>query len=251
MGNIVEALSKKAYSNETKAAFAGPTEEELADPLVHLRKFIVTVCLSTLKHRAFAELQQLLFGVEFGITKDEHGEIHGALILMLDVITQWSSTYFMLRCAIQLHKAIDMMMVHANLSELAKYQLSQDGWKHIEFLALILKKANMCQQMLSTNSYLSLPMSISALKHLQSSWEALQDQCWDQGNNKTAEVLQKGLNKLAKYYKLQEKSEAYETHSILDFKKWWTNLVLDKDSGQLIMLAEQAEQEFIKTCGCK
>ncbi|KAL0563518.1 hypothetical protein V5O48_018548, partial [Marasmius crinis-equi] len=56
VGDVVKALSKKAYSNKTKAAITNPAKAKLAGPLVHLQKFVVTACLSTLKHCTFAEL---------------------------------------------------------------------------------------------------------------------------------------------------------------------------------------------------
>jgi len=71
----------------------------------------------------------------------------------------------------------------------------------------LLQKAHVGQQMLSGDRYPTLYKAIPALEHLQSEWEALQDNY--NLEDPMYNVLQAGLDKLAIYYLKMESTDAY------------------------------------------
>ena len=59
---------------------------------------------------------------------------------MLDVVTRWSSTYFMLRRAFKLKDAINSFTQDAKYEDkLGKFKIKDDGWKQIEQVLDILE----------------------------------------------------------------------------------------------------------------
>ncbi|KIJ35444.1 hypothetical protein M422DRAFT_262406 [Sphaerobolus stellatus SS14] len=184
---------------------------------------------TTLTPEQLADLVVALRGfMSLPNTKKPFERFKGTLELLLNVVTRWSSTYFMLHCACKLRKALDAIVQHWDYSEvLSKFKVSEAGWKRIELILNILEKAHIGQQMLSGDRYPTLYKAIPALEHLQAEWETLQDKYEEDHPVKV--VLQAGLDKLGIYYLKMESTDAYAIVMILTpyvkmlyLEEWWT-----------------------------
>ncbi|KAI0713358.1 hypothetical protein C8Q76DRAFT_581011, partial [Earliella scabrosa] len=88
----------------------------------------------------------------------------------------------------------------------AAFQMPAEGWKRIKACADILADANRYQQICSTTHAPTLHQVIPALETLQSRWEAKRA---DPKYEWFHPALDKGLEKLTKYYKRLDNARAY------------------------------------------
>ncbi|KZT56097.1 hypothetical protein CALCODRAFT_424408, partial [Calocera cornea HHB12733] len=131
------------------------------------------------------------------------------LELILDVRTRWSSTYFMLRRALELRTSLDSVLLFPDHADkLAKFRITQEGWTRLEQIAEILSIAHRGQQALSADSHPTLHLAIPALEYPMSEWEQLEDGKYANDPDMCA-VLRAGIDKLGAYYLKMEKTDAY------------------------------------------
>ncbi|KZT57535.1 hypothetical protein CALCODRAFT_541428, partial [Calocera cornea HHB12733] len=109
------------------------------------------------------------------LQRDTAGEVIGALELVLDVRTRWSSTFAMLSRALLLRSSLEaVLLLPEHEDKLARFKISAAGWSRIQQIADVLQIAHKGQQMLSAESHPTLYMAIPALESPMAAWEKLQ-----------------------------------------------------------------------------
>ncbi|KZO92047.1 hypothetical protein CALVIDRAFT_456369, partial [Calocera viscosa TUFC12733] len=154
----------------------------------------------------------------------------GALELILDVCTCWSSTYAMLTRALELCSSLSAVLLDPEHEDkLARFCITPAGWNQIQSIADILEFTHKGQQRLSADSHPTLYMAIPALESPMSTWEKLQKGKYATDSS-MLDVLEAGIKKMGEYYLKMEKSDAYVIAMILTpyvkmkyLEKWWTD----------------------------
>ncbi|ESK81606.1 ac transposase [Moniliophthora roreri MCA 2997] len=136
------------------------------------------------------------------------------LNLILDIVTQWNSTYFMVKCAHELQTAVDKLCIRNKLYQ--KYKISKEEWELVKVVADFLEVFQNASEKMSSSSFPTLSASllvyvklINAVKEFMRSKTARKH--WN---------LYSGLHtckaKLEKYFdKLMEESEYYYAAAVL------------------------------------
>ncbi|KZO91458.1 hypothetical protein CALVIDRAFT_489146, partial [Calocera viscosa TUFC12733] len=202
---LKKLVCKQAYEDAASAIEAQLSVEDLRDPVVALRGLIVALRSSSSRRDAFQTAQ----AIHRKLQRNNAGEIVGALELLLDVRTGWSSTYFMLQRALELRSSLESVLLfpeHAD--KLARFRITRDGWQCLQQITEILQIAHHGQQLLSADSHPTLHLAIPAIEYPMSEWEKLQDTKYAEDPDLKA-VLQAGIDKLSDYYLRMEKSDAY------------------------------------------
>jgi len=123
--DVLKALTAQPFRDAIAAIETDLTPEQLDDPVVALRGLIAAVCsvlnrllieiiiifqlrMSPQRREAFREIQ----GSIFKLAKGKDGKYIGTYELLLDVVTRWSSTYFMLERACKLCKVSRYFLFH-------------------------------------------------------------------------------------------------------------------------------------------
>ncbi|KAF7372312.1 putative AC transposase [Mycena venus] len=142
--------------------------------------------------------------------------------LILDMKVRWSSTYYMLLRALELHEAVDEFVVDisydgANAEERAKVKalkLTREEWKRVDKFTGFLAYAEKAQQAFSSGTIPSLHNAIPALEVLHSAWSKKAD---IPSNSNYAPALNSVAEKINEYYQKtilnpKEKGRYFEKH---------------------------------------
>ncbi|KZT57280.1 hypothetical protein CALCODRAFT_434492, partial [Calocera cornea HHB12733] len=160
---------------------------------------------SSSRREAFQTAQ----GLRRKLQRNAAGELIGALELILDVRTRWSSTYAMLTRALELRSSLEaVLMMPEHEDKLARYRITSAGWRRIQNIANILECAHKGQQRLSADSHPTLFMAIPALEAPMAAWEKLQKEKYAD-DIVMQDVIEAGIRKMSEYYLKMEKSDAY------------------------------------------
>ncbi|KAJ7809475.1 hypothetical protein B0H14DRAFT_3759706 [Mycena olivaceomarginata] len=116
------------------------------------------------------------------------------LELLRDVITRWSSTLLM----------IDRGLLLRPFEELRKFNLGDEEWAALEVFKKILDVPHAFQQKLSAEKTPTLCNALPAFEAMINKWQQMQ-----LDNPETADIIQKGLDKLGSYQDRLEHVPAY------------------------------------------
>ncbi|KAJ7794550.1 hypothetical protein B0H13DRAFT_1675360, partial [Mycena leptocephala] len=126
------------------------------------------------------------------------------LQLLWDVDTRWSSTLLMIDRAILLREAIDKFLSDPAFRDLHKYKLGAPEWKALEAFKRILAVPHAFQQKLSAEKTPTLGDALPAFEAMIKAWEIQQV-----NHPETADIVQKGIDKLGSYQERVENVPAY------------------------------------------
>ncbi|EUC59808.1 transmembrane protein, putative, partial [Rhizoctonia solani AG-3 Rhs1AP] len=80
--------------------------------------------------------------------------------LILDVVTQWNSTYFMLERALEFSEAIDALTSHPKVKIFCHYALSKDDWKGVSLICKWLSYFCSASALMAAKKYPTLSFSL-------------------------------------------------------------------------------------------
>ncbi|RDB14951.1 putative AC transposase [Hypsizygus marmoreus] len=172
-----------------------------------------------------------------------------ALMLLIDMVVRWSSTYIMLKRAEVLQKFVDTFVYEIGLEEpdlqkrakLDALKLTPDEWKRVKKFIDLLAHSDRAQQAFSSENTPTLHNAVPALEALHAAWSARRDR--DKYEDFST-ALTAGLEKIEEYYEKTSESHAYTFAMLLDpntkmshFEKHWEKDLQDE-------VLESAEEIF-------
>ncbi|KAJ7691514.1 ribonuclease H-like domain-containing protein [Mycena olivaceomarginata] len=160
------------------------------DPIATLRAIVRQIRSSSLRRHFFSDVLKSLQ------LKD--------LELLRDVITRWSSTLLMIDRGLLLRPAVDSFLSSNQFEELRKFNLGDEEWAALEVFKKILDVPHAFQQKLSAEKTPTLCNALPAFEAMINKWQQMQ-----LDNPETADIIQKGLDKLGSYQDRLEHVPAY------------------------------------------
>ncbi|KAI5991213.1 ribonuclease H-like domain-containing protein [Pisolithus albus] len=144
-----------------------------------------------------------------------------SLQLLLDMKVRWSSTYVMLRRALELKEYVNEFVRHIGIQErnvekrqkLLNLELSEAEWDRVRLLLSLLGYAEKAQHAFSTEHGPTLHAALPALEALHKAWSLRMDSVKYMD---FTDALEAALRKVSEYYERTASSDAYIMAMILD-----------------------------------
>ncbi|KAF5329115.1 hypothetical protein D9758_017952 [Tetrapyrgos nigripes] len=247
---VISTYSKSKYFNPANPEEHEPDTETINRDEIGLIRSIVV------KARSSAKRKELFKTIQTRPPSQHNGP---PLMLLLDMVVRWSSTFIMLERAESLKQFVDTFVYEIGLLEsentdkrrkIDQLKLSDKEWQRVKLFLNLLAYANSAQQMFSSDTEPSLHVGLPALEGLHKAWSS---RVAKPKYSPFADALQAGVNKVSGYYSKTELSDAYMMAMILHPEKKMRHFIKNWEPDLCDQVRNSAErifkERYIELCG--
>ncbi|KAF5318361.1 hypothetical protein D9611_014218 [Ephemerocybe angulata] len=226
---VIATHSKTPHLNtESSPTDVDTALDDLADiSTAYDRDETGLIRIITVKARSSAKRTELLKQLQ------EKEGVKVPLNLILDMKVRWSSTFAMLKRALDLREYLTDFIFKISMEEpspekqraLRELCVTPAEWDQVKEFLRILKYADDAQHSFSTETDPALSHALPALEKLHKTWSAIAKK---QKYERYHDAVNAGLNKISTYYNKASSVDAYSVFldpnlKTLHFKKAWAN----------------------------